>query len=100
MKLCPRCRTQKPPEDFPRDRSRGSGLGVYCRACYAAQQRRQEYEEWPVPKVLIVRTKKLEPRTRDFSSVTRRRARKVLETGGKVLVLGPGRTWQWGKWID
>src|SRR5262245_35506920 len=33
MKRCTRCRTDKPVEDFPSDRSRKDGLANKCRPC-------------------------------------------------------------------
>lgn len=37
--LCPDCGSDKDPEDFPRNRSTGSGRGVYCKSCHNARTR-------------------------------------------------------------
>lgn len=37
--LCPRCETEKPPEDFPRDPRRASGRYSYCKKCKASYMR-------------------------------------------------------------
>lgn len=36
---CTCCREEKPPSDFPRNRGRRSGRGIYCKPCHNARTR-------------------------------------------------------------
>ena len=41
MKLCSRCKTEKPIDEFPKVKSRNNSPGTYCRIC--VNERRAEY---------------------------------------------------------
>lgn len=41
MKFCPACKTEKPTEEFGKNKSRKSGLADYCLICKCAK-----YKEW------------------------------------------------------
>lgn len=39
IKTCPDCRVSKPLTEFPRNRSRDDGHGLYCKLCFAVRNR-------------------------------------------------------------
>lgn len=43
MKTCSKCRIEKTESDFTRDKSRPSGLSIYCRSC-ESQKGKRRYE--------------------------------------------------------
>lgn len=43
MKICPKCREEKPGVDFTRNKNYPDGRWVYCKACDAARRQTPEY---------------------------------------------------------
>lgn len=44
MKVCTKCKTEKRPEDFPKDRRNSTGLSSWCRECHREKSQQKENE--------------------------------------------------------
>lgn len=44
MKLCTKCKVEKPSADFPSDKRNATGLSSWCRGCHKARSRKKEAE--------------------------------------------------------
>ena len=67
MKLCPKCRAEKPESEFFKNRRTKDGLGVYCKVCAVASnksspstssKRRKEWRDGNLESEMISSSKK------------------------------------------
>lgn len=56
MKTCPKCKTEKDLEEFPKASSRKDGHAAWCKVCYATRAK-QRYQENPDEKARIVKNR-------------------------------------------